>query len=57
MKLDVWTSVKVGNADHPRAAQAGTVYANHPDHPDETAVKFDADGAVVLVALADLVRL
>jgi len=54
MRYDVWTSVKVKNEEHPRAGQAGTVYATSPDHPDETAVRFDADSAVVVVDTADL---
>lgn len=54
MKYDVWTSVKVKNEEHPRAGQAGTVYATSPDHPEETAVRFDVDSAVVVVASADL---
>lgn len=54
MKYDVWTSVKVKNEEHPRAGQAGTVYATSPDNPEETAVRFDVDSAVVVVASADL---
>ena len=56
-RYDVWTSVKVKNEDHARAGQAGIVYANSPEHPEETAVRFDSDSAVVVVALADLERL
>lgn len=53
-RFDLWTPVKVTNTDHPRADQAGYVYANSPKHPDDTGVCFDADSATVVVALADL---
>ncbi len=55
--FDVWALVKVKKEEHPRAGQAGTVYAVSPKHPDEVAVRFDADETVVLVAVADLQRL
>lgn len=54
-RLDVWTPVKVTNPDHPRADQAGFVFAaNASTHPDEVVVKFDTDGTTESVQLADL---
>ncbi|GKS96765.1 hypothetical protein [Acidovorax sp. SUPP2825] len=50
----VWTAVQVKNEANPRLGQAGVVFATHPDHPEEVAVKFDQDFAVVLVPIADL---
>ena len=52
----VWTSVQVKNPDHPRAGQAGTVFAI-PADPDQVVVRFDPDMALEAVALADLVAL
>ncbi|WP_183026957.1 hypothetical protein [Variovorax sp. UMC13] len=53
----VWDAVKVTAQDHARAGQAGVVFATKADHPDEVAVRFDADSAVVLVSVTDLQRL
>lgn len=56
--FNVWTSVQVSNADHPRTKQAGTVHAtNSETHPAEVVVKFDMDGTLESVQLADLVAL
>ena len=55
--FSVWTSVKVTRADHPRVTQAGTVHATSPEKPDEVTVKFDVDGHLEAVAVADLVAL
>lgn len=52
--LDIWTAVKVTNPDHPRTGTAGTVQAVNKKHPDEVGVKFDVDGVVEVVAVADL---
>lgn len=49
----IWTPVKVTNAMHARAEQAGTVFATNPDHPDEVAVKFDS-GEVEAVNVTDI---
>jgi hypothetical protein len=53
----VFSSVKVAKEGHPRDGQAGYVVGTDPAKPDETAVKFDTDGAVQATANADLVRL
>lgn len=53
--FNVWKSVSVTNPEHPRAGQAGTVFAvNAETHPDEVTVKFDADGTLEAVKNADL---
>lgn len=54
--FSVWTSVQVKNPDHPRAGQAGTVYAL-PEDAGQVVVRFDADLALEAVAVADLVAL
>lgn len=55
---NVWQSVKVTAVDHPRASEAGIVHAtNQETHPDEVVVKFDLDGSLEAVAIADLVSL
>lgn len=52
---NVWQSVKVINAAHPRVNTAGTVFStNATAHPDEVVVKFDLDGTEEAVKLADL---
>lgn len=53
-RFSVWTAVQVSNPEHPRAGQAGVVYATNPATPDEVAVRFDADSIVVLMAVTDL---
>lgn len=52
--MEVWQSVKVKNENHPRHGEAGVVHATDKDHPDEVAVRFDADQQVQLVDVADL---
>lgn len=53
--FSVWTSVKVKNVEHSRAGTAGAVHAtNSETHPDEVQVKFDVDGTVENVLVADL---
>lgn len=52
--FQVWQSVQVTNQNHARANEAGTVFAVHPDKPGEVAVKFDSDGVVAAVSVADL---
>lgn len=47
-RFSVWNPVIV-QGDHPRAGQAGTVFATNPDAPNEVAVKFDVDSVVVIV--------
>ena len=55
--LPVWTAIKVTKEDHPRANQAGTVYAtNAAEHPDDVVVKFD-DNTIESVQIADLIAL
>jgi hypothetical protein len=56
--MNVWQSVKVKNETHSRYEQAGTVHATNAEtHPDEVQVKFDLDGTVESVLIADLVAL
>lgn len=50
----IWASVKVTNEQHPRFGQAGCVQAINPNAPDERGVRFDLDGALEVVAIADL---
>lgn len=52
--MRVWQPVLVKNTDHPRFNTAGTVHATNPDKPDEVVVKFDADGQLEAVKIADL---
>lgn len=53
--FSVWTSVKVKNEEHSRAGTAGSVHATNVEtHPDEVQVKFDADGTIESVLVADL---
>jgi hypothetical protein len=53
--MDIWKAVQVVNADHARTGEAGTVFAyNREKHPDSVAVKFDTDGTVEVVLIADL---
>ena len=53
-RFSVWNAVQVSNEEHPRAGQAGVVFATNPATPDEVAVKFDVDSIVVVVPVADL---
>lgn len=53
-RFSVWNAVQVTNPEHERAGQAGVVFATNPQTPEEVAVKFDADGIVVIVPVADL---
>lgn len=55
--FSVWDQVQVSNNKHPRKGQAGVIHATNPATPDEVAVKFDADGVVAVVSVADLKRL
>lgn len=62
--MNIWQSVQVkaqksngSDSDHPRAGQAGVVFAINPEKPDEVGVRFDIDSVVELVQVADLVRL
>lgn len=51
--MDVRTSVKVKNPDHPRFGEAGYIEtAKFPD--DSIGVKFDSDSVVMAVPLTDL---
>lgn len=53
--ISVWTSVKVVKEDHARFGQAGSVFAtNKETHPDEVQVKFDLNGDIESVLIADL---
>jgi hypothetical protein len=52
--FEVWNSVQVTNAEHPRHNEAGTVFAVDRAHPEEVAVRFDTDSQVQLVPSADL---
>ena len=46
------------NPDHPRAGQAGTVFAvNQTTHPDAVVVIFDTDSTEESVKVADLAAL
>lgn len=54
--MNVWQSVKVKNTDHPRAGEAGIVFAI-PADPLQVVVRFDVDLALWSVDLADLVAL
>lgn len=51
--FSVWTSVQVTNALHARHMQTGQVFATHPEHHDEVAVKFDS-GEVEAVDVTDI---
>lgn len=53
-RFSVWNAVIVIGEEHPRKGQAGVVFATNPQTPEEVAVKFDADGIVVIVPVADL---
>jgi len=53
-QYSVWDQVKVSNNKHPRKGQAGVVHAVNPAVPDEVAVRFDSDGSVVAMNVADL---
>ena len=53
-RFNLWQSVKVSNEANPRFGQAGTVFGYSPEHPDQTAVKFDSDNAVLALDNADL---
>lgn len=52
--LQIRTSVKVKNPDHPRAGTAGQTWQTDPAKPDQIGVKFDIDDQVEFVDLADL---
>lgn len=55
MGLQVFTSVQVKTENHPRFMQAGHIQvSDSPEHPTEVGVKFDVDGAVEVVDLADI---
>lgn len=53
-RFSVWNAVQVSNEAHPRMGQAGVVHAVNPNVPDEVAVRFDVDGQIVAVNVADL---
>jgi len=53
-RFSVWTAVQVIGEEHPRKGQAGIVHAVNPAVTDEVAVKFDSDGVVIVMAVADL---
>lgn len=53
-RFSVWNAVLVVGEEHPRKGHAGIVHAVNPAVPDEVAVKFDVDGHVVAVNVADL---
>ncbi len=56
--FQVWKAVQVKNPDHPRAGQAGTVFAvNQTTHPDAVVVIFDTDSTEESVKVADLAAL
>ena len=55
--FSVWDMVQVSNNKHPRKGQAGVVHATNPAAPEEVAVKFDEDGVVIVMDVADLKRL
>lgn len=55
--FNIWQSVKVNAAGHPREGQAGTVQAINPKNPDVVGVRFDSDGVTESVAVADLLAL
>lgn len=55
--MEVWMSVQVKNTDHPRAGQAGIVHTVDKTKPDQVGVKFDSDGQIQLVDVADLKQL
>jgi len=55
--MEVWQSVKVTAEGHARQGQAGIVFAVDRAHPEEVAIRFDEDGQVQLVAVADLIGL
>lgn len=52
--MDVWKSVQVTADGHARNGEAGTVFAVNKKLPDEVAVRFDVDGVVEIVQVADL---
>lgn len=52
--FEVWNSVQVTNAEHPRHGEAGIIFAVDRAHPDEVAVRFDQHSQVQLVPAADL---
>lgn len=52
--FNIWTPVKVKTEGHPRFGQAGTVQAIDPKQSDSVGVKFDQDGVIEVVQLADL---
>lgn len=54
--MNVWQSVQVKKPDHPRAGEAGTVFAI-PADPLQVVVRFDVDLSLEAVDLADLVAL
>ena len=55
--MNVWQVVKPASAEHPRAGQAGVVHAVDKKDPENVQVKWDIDGKVETVAVADLVAL
>lgn len=52
--MRAWTQVKVTNPNHLRHEQAGVTQTATPDTATEVEVKFDLDGAVQTVDVADL---
>lgn len=52
--FSVWMAVIVKAEKHARKGQAGIVHAVNPEVLDEVAVKFDLDGQIVAVKVADL---
>lgn len=55
--MNCWDMVKVQKAKHKRDGEAGVVYMVTLEAPDEVAVRFDSDGAVLVCKIADLIRL
>lgn len=53
-RFSVWQAVQVSGEEHPREGLAGVVHALNPAVTDEVAVKFDVDGVVIVMAVADL---
>lgn len=56
-QYSVWNSVKVTAPKHARTGQAGVVYNIDPKDDDTVGVKFDSDGKVEVVKVADLASL
>jgi hypothetical protein len=53
-QIQIRSSVKVTNPDHPRVNTAGLVWATYESDPTKVVIRFDIDEAEEVVNVADL---